>query len=262
MNKCGAYMIAKSLYDQGWRSPLEVNVCVNLLSISEEESKWVIKQFEDIESMAKIMETRGEWWQNAKLAYIVFGRASESIDDALDAYAKLCDDDRRTVIDDALGVIKFDEMTGFVDEDGWLADLDESSDFGLAGFLFPGRPSKRAVKIVAAGMGESILRRALQQMESSLRSKSACQSFGSIAVMPDKYFVLGKAGTNDVSKAALKALTSIIRELDEESYRFKYRDDKDFAERCRWAKEGAYRAQRRLFDWLYTPCVGDCREDD
>ncbi len=249
MNYHGAYMIAKSLYEQGWRE-LKTDSCAEMMGITEEEAGWVVKQFNDIVRMYEMMNDSEEWWKKIELAYVVFGRPSESIDDALEVYDRLCEDDRRAVIEDALEVTGW-EPTGAVSADPEEAERDRL----ISRF-------ERADNAVSTGTGGELLRQALGQMGSELRNEARCRSCGSIAVLPDCYFVGYATRSSDVIRAALKATTDVARRLTERSNLLRYQGDHALADELLWKREGAYEARRAFFGWISTPCPGDYKGQD
>lgn len=250
MNYHGAYMIAKSLYEQGWRE-LKTDSCAEMMGITEEEAGWVVKQFNDIVRMKEMMNDSGEWWKSTELVYIVFGRACGSIDDALEVYDGLRETERVAVIEDSL------EATGRVPEPKGPPSGPEETERDRLAHRF-----MEADFTVATGTGDAALRLALELMESELRSEARCRSCGSIAVMPDSYFVGDATRSEDVIRAVLDATTDVTRRLTEKACYHRIQGDNDLADHLLWKREGACEVRRAFFEWISTPCPGDYKGQD
>lgn len=252
MNETCAYMLAEAMYKGGHRSPLGREFTKEFYSLTDEEYDMIERHFTNVERMAQVVETKDSWWRSAKMTYIVFGRTSDSIDGAVAVYERLCGADRLDVVEDAMAV------TGAYMEA--VASRTGIAETALERVLRKCiHDEDLAERLVSTGTGGELLAVALEGLESKARGEAACQSRGSIAVMPEDYFVADAARSRDVVKAVLKITTDINRELDEEAA---CEDIDDGCPLSLIAKDGISEFKRKFFAWLATPCPGDYRGQD
>ena len=199
--------------------------------------------------MAQQIEAEGSLEKSVQMTYIVFGRASKTIDDAVKVYKNLDAEDRRRILIDSAAAAKdyVDSMLG-KGADGEVP----------TGLYRQVKEVDLCDKLLAIDAGDALLRTALEQMESRVRRDARYESHRSIAVMPEECFVGNSAGYPDVIGAVLKIVSDANQFLNTKSDLRRRQGEYDVARELALQAIEVLKVENAILDWISTPCPDDC----
>lgn len=184
-----------------------------------------------------------EWWQSAPLAYIVFGHAYDSIDDAVRGYQTLDEDSRRRVLEGSMKAAK-----GYVNEHIGKWDPEDTPEL-----MRTFQEMDLRDNLIRTDSGCELVRRAFLEMEYSVRTEAKSERYCAIAVMPKAHFAGKTASPQDVIDAVLKLTSGSYGQMAGRSRLLQNMGDNDLALKLGSTAMEIAQLQDKILDWIVTP---------